>query len=79
MNSNNTHKHTLLGIRVGLLVCLFIGLFTFAVYCQVIKHAFVWDDPAYGTKNYHIQSGLTLRSISWSFTSLHAVNWHPLT
>jgi len=81
VTNNSTHKHTLFGIRANLLVCLFLGLITLAVYWQTINHGFVWDDHDYITKNHHIQSGLTLRSIAWSFSfkDKGKTYWHPLT
>jgi len=76
----NTHKDTLFGIRADLLICLFLGLITLATYWQVVNHEFInYDDPVYVSKNPHIQSGLTLKSIACSFTAEVAGNWHPLT
>ena len=80
MINNNTHKHTVFGIRLDLMVCLFLGLITLAVYWQVRDHEFInYDDPLYVTKNHHIKSGLTLKTIVWSFTAEVAANWHPIT
>jgi len=76
---NNAHKDTLFGIPADLLVCLFLGLITLAVYWQVTNHEFVnYDDPAYITNNRHIQNALTLESISWAFTATHECTWQPL-
>jgi tetratricopeptide (TPR) repeat protein len=50
------------------------------VFSQVAWHDFiVFDDGLYITSNSHVQSGLTIKSIRWSFTSMEASNWHPLT
>jgi len=77
---SNTHQDTLLCIRSDVLICLVLTIVTLAVYWQVTNHEFIgFDDPVYVTANRHIQTGLTLESISWSFTSTHAANWHPLT
>ena len=51
-----------------------------AVFAKVAWHDFiVFDDGVYVTNNSHVQSGLTGKSIRWSFTSMEASNWHPLT
>jgi tetratricopeptide (TPR) repeat protein len=57
-----------------------LALSTLAVYWQVHDYDFVnFDDPDYVSKNANIQSGITLDSIKWGFTTGHAGNWHPLT
>jgi len=62
------------------LICLTLTLVTLAVYFQVHSFGFVdYDDPAYVSQNPHIQTGITLQSVKWAFTSGHAGNWHPLT
>jgi len=61
-------------------VCLVLALAILAVFAQVRRHGFVnYDDPIYVYKNQNIQSGVTLDSIKWAFTTGHAGNWHPLT
>jgi tetratricopeptide (TPR) repeat protein len=61
-------------------VSLFLILATVLVYGQIGQHGFIdWDDPLYVTDNDPVKAGLTFKSISWAFTSLHATNWHPLT
>ncbi len=63
-----------------ILVCLFLVTACICAYWQVINCDFVnFDDPKYITENVHIQSGLTLESLNWAFTSTYASNWHPLT
>jgi len=55
-------------------------LATFLVYGQVGRFDFIrFDDPAYVYLNPHVQAGLTWDSIKWSFTSVVAGNWAPLT
>jgi protein O-mannosyl-transferase len=50
------------------------------VFAPVARHGFVnFDDPQYVSENSFISDGLTLRGISWAFTSGYAGNWHPLT
>ncbi|MFH0991163.1 MAG: tetratricopeptide repeat protein [bacterium] len=55
-------------------------LVTLLVYWQVREHDFVnYDDPVYILDNINIQTGFTLESISWAFSTGYASNWHPLT
>jgi protein O-mannosyl-transferase len=50
------------------------------VFAPVARHGFVnFDDPQYVSENPFISDGLTLRGISWAFTTGYAGNWHPLT
>lgn len=80
MTIKNTHKRTFFYIRSDVLVWLFLIIATLTVYWQVLSHEFVnYDDPSYVSKNPHVQTGLTLEGIAWSFTSTRAGNWHPLT
>ena len=77
---NNTDKHRIANIRYDFLVCLFLVIATLAVYWQVRNYSFVnYDDHMYVTQNHNVQAGLTLESITWSFTTIQASNWHPLT
>ena len=62
----------------------FIGLLLIAVtlvaYWGVQNHEFInYDDGLYVTENDRVQAGLTMKSVTWAFTSTHASNWHPLT
>jgi protein O-mannosyl-transferase len=80
MNYNNNCKDTLFGIRLDLLICLFLAMITLTVFWQVKYHEFIsLDDYTYVIENRHIQSGLTPQNIYWSFTTMYATNWHPLT
>jgi len=81
VNNNSTNKDTLFGIRSDLLICLFLGLIALVVYWQVINHEFInYDDPTYVTDNHHVQAGLTLESLTWSFGfTREGTYWHPLT
>jgi Tfp pilus assembly protein PilF len=63
-------------------ICVYVALAlsTLAVYWHVHDYDFVnFDDPHYVSKNPKVQSGITLDSIKWAFTTGHAANWHPLT
>ena len=50
-----------------------------ALYSQVFRNGFVFDDVPYLVENRHIQEGFTLAAIKWAFTAFHCANWHPLT
>ena len=66
--------------RRSFLICLILGLTTFAVFYQVHSFKFItYDDPYYVYKNPDIQSGITLESVKWAFTTDCTANWHPLT
>jgi len=67
-------------LRSDLLICLLLVVVTFATYAQVRNYSFVnYDDPCYITQNPIVQEGLSLDSLSWSFTTKSCANWHPLT
>jgi tetratricopeptide (TPR) repeat protein len=62
------------------LLCLGLALLTLLVYLPVRRNGFVlYDDPDYVTENPAVQAGLTWSGFKWSFATLHASNWHPLT
>jgi Flp pilus assembly protein TadD len=62
-----------------LLAALLAGV-TFFVYAQTWQFGFITvDDPFYVSENPHIQQGLTLPGLTWSFTAVHDGNWIPLT
>lgn len=64
-----------------LIVYIFLVVTTLAVYWQVNHYDFIRsiDDDVYVIKNSHIQSGITLDSFYWAFSTTHAEFWHPLT
>ena len=63
-----------------ILVYLALALSTIAVYWQVRNFDFVnYDDNVYVTKNLNIQTGITLQSVKWAFTTGYFGNWNPLT
>jgi tetratricopeptide (TPR) repeat protein len=69
-----TEKSHLFLISAGLV--LLIG----AAFEPLRHNAFInYDDNKYITENPHIQSGITIQSIKWAFTSTQQSNWHPLT
>jgi hypothetical protein len=61
-------------------ICLILTLSTLAVFWQMRHHEFInFDDNQYIVNNSEVKAGLTLESFLWSFTSICAHNWHPLT
>ena len=66
--------------HLDLLSFLFLALLTALIYWQVKNFDFVsYDDLVFIPNNPHVRSGLTLRGISWAFTTFYESNWHPLT
>lgn len=62
------------------LVYVILFAATFAAFWLVNQCGFVnIDDPVYVTENGHVQSGLTLQSVYWAFSTVSAGFWHPLT
>ena len=61
-------------------ICLFLAASVLIVYWPVHNYDFVrYDDNKYVTGNRNVQSGITMQSVRWAFTSGHASNWHPVT
>jgi len=66
--------------RWAAFICLVLALVTVDVYWPVTRHGFTnYDDPDYVSENSKLQSGLTLESVRWAFTTSFVGNWHPLT
>ncbi|MBC2717646.1 MAG: tetratricopeptide repeat protein [Desulfobacteraceae bacterium] len=62
------------------LVSLLLVITTIAVYGQVHEFEFVnYDDTIYVAENSNIQKGISINSLAWAFTTVHAANWHPIT
>jgi len=62
------------------LLCVFLALITSVVHANSLRNGFIsYDDPAYVTKNYQVQRGLTGSGMAWAFTSTSEANWHPIT
>ena len=63
-----------------LIIYIALAVVTLAVYWQVRQFDFVnFDDVVYVKENRHVQSGITLDSVRWAFSTTHAEFWHPLT
>jgi Flp pilus assembly protein TadD len=59
-------------------LCLIVAIL--AVFWPVKNYEFIdFDDDVYVTENPYVKAGLTLKSVIWAFTTMHASNWHPLT
>jgi protein O-mannosyl-transferase len=60
--------------------CLLLAMVTLAAYNPVAHSGFVFlDDVPYILNNPPVRAGLTWATVKWSFTSVHAGYWHPLT
>ncbi|MDX9822523.1 MAG: tetratricopeptide repeat protein [Syntrophales bacterium] len=56
-----------------------LALSVLAVFAPLGQHDFIdFDDNVYVTDNRRVQSGLTVASVHWAFTTLDAGFWHPL-
>ncbi len=63
-----------------ILLAVLIAVMVLVVYWQTGAFSFVdVDDGLYVANNPQVQAGLTGEGIVWSFTTVHASNWHPLT
>ncbi len=63
-----------------LIIYIFLISAILAVYGQVTQFDFVnIDDNVYVTQNSRVQSGISIKSISWAFFTTYAEFWHPLT
>lgn len=65
--------------RQKLIAYLVLTIVTFAVYWQVNQFDFVnFDDHHYIKHNIHVQSGMTIDSIHWAFSTKYFGLWNPL-
>ncbi|MEE9934872.1 MAG: hypothetical protein K4445_04050, partial [Deltaproteobacteria bacterium] len=63
-----------------IIIILILSILTLYVYWQVQDFEFInYDDQIYVTQNYQVQSGLTFKTVVYSFTDTRTANWHPLT
>ncbi|NIA13288.1 MAG: tetratricopeptide repeat protein [Nitrospiraceae bacterium] len=71
-------KHASNSLRRDILIVLFLGAVTFAVYRQVTGFDFVnFDDPIYVTDNVRVQQGLSFDNLRWALGYAHG-HWIPL-
>ncbi len=63
-----------------LVICLFLGTITWAVFGQTLHYGFVnYDDDTYVYENEIVQKGLSLDGLRWAFSFGEVGHWHPLT
>jgi len=61
-------------------VCIFLAVIVWVVFGQTVHHEFInYDDGSYVIENPGVTNGVTPQAIVWSFTYVHAGNWHPVT
>lgn len=66
--------------RKTVYVSSLLALTTVFLYWRTVAYEFiVVDDHMYVYQNATVLKGLTWEGIKWSFTTLRASNWHPLT
>src|SRR5437870_3858045 len=74
--SSGTHD----GRVVTGIVSVFLAVIVWIAFGRALNDGFVgYDDQNYVLRNPRVTNGLTLGSIQWAFTHVHATNWHPLT
>ncbi len=65
--------------RQFVMVAALLVAVTACAYLKALGNGFVFDDKQYVLNNPHVQNGLSWPDVRWSFTSIYASNWHPLT
>jgi Tfp pilus assembly protein PilF len=65
--------------RQTLLIGFLLAAMTLILYWPVQSFDFVYDDELYITDNRPVHDGLSMEGVTWSFTTFHAGNWHPLS
>lgn len=66
--------------RADIIAGALIFAATLGVYARTFSFNFVaYDDNEYVYDNPNVSSGLSLRNLSWAFTTGHSANWHPVT
>jgi len=67
-------------LKTRLIYTAILVALTLFFYQGVLDHEFlIIDDHIYVTNNPHVQQGLTLETVRWAFTTVHAEFYHPLT
>jgi Tfp pilus assembly protein PilF len=82
MITKDTQNDIFPDISSRMFVCLLLIVISFAVYFPVHHYPFTsYDDDVYVYKNQHVRSGITKRSVGWSFgfDDKDKTYWHPLT
>ena len=66
--------------RGQIIASIFLVLVTLSAYGEVSKHQFIhFDDGPYVTENQAVRQGLTLKGLTWAFSTPATGNWIPLT
>ena len=61
-----------------IIICLTVA--SLATFGRILGNDFInFDDTVFIIENQNIQSGFTLQSIQWAFSTIHHSYWHPLT
>jgi len=64
----------------NLFIMILIAIGTFVTFQPMLTHDFLnIDDPVYVTDNVFVQKGISIESVKWAFTTLHAEFYHPFT
>ncbi len=84
LQQNETVSRTLTapdaGTKRKVILCLLLCVVTLAFYGPIVHDGFVLlDDVPYILGNPAVRAGITWQTVKWSFTSIHAGYWHPLT
>jgi Tfp pilus assembly protein PilF len=67
-------------MKPALLISCLLIIITLIPYAQTGSFSFVnYDDPEYVYENPVMSSGISLRSIAWTFSIGNSANWHPVT
>jgi protein O-mannosyl-transferase len=66
--------------RIEIAVCVALAALTLGTMGPGCWNGFTnYDDNDYVTNNRQVKAGLSIASVRWAFTTMHAANWHPLT
>jgi tetratricopeptide (TPR) repeat protein len=67
--------------QMKLAVAAVLVLLTIIAFGPLKNNGFIssFDDNVYVTQNMFVQGGLSLRGLTYAFTTTQAANWHPLT
>ncbi|MBI5211117.1 MAG: tetratricopeptide repeat protein [Elusimicrobia bacterium] len=72
--------NSLLKDKQHLMICILLAIATLAAFWRVQNcDFFIFDDPEYVALNNHVNNGITLEGLRWSFAASHSSNWHPAT
>jgi len=62
------------------IIAVLIAIGTFLTFQPILTHDFLnIDDHIYVSNNAFVQKGISIESVKWAFTTLHAEFYHPFT